>query len=98
MDERKRKTYGNGERYFLRKLRILTEFLRINVILRIFETEHGDTDTDERKRNNTAGNQVQVSVTNRSREFYTDISAAVFPFLDHPALNALRCKGFLKIK
>jgi len=77
---------------------ILTEFLRINVILHIFETEHGDTDTDERLRNNPAGNQVQVSVTNRSREFYTDISAAVFPFLDHPALNALRCKGFLKIK
>jgi len=38
-DQRLRRTNGNGERYFSRKLRILTEFIRMNVILTYFATE-----------------------------------------------------------
>jgi len=34
MDERKRQTYGNEERYFYVNYGILTELLRINVILK----------------------------------------------------------------
>jgi len=43
-DERQRRTYGNGERYFYVSYGVLTEFLRMNVILTYFC--NGDTDTE----------------------------------------------------
>jgi len=39
--------------------RIITEILRMNLFLRTFATEHGDTVTDQRKRN--AGYQALVN-------------------------------------
>ena len=35
-DQRQRRTYGNGERYFYVSYGVLTEFLRMNVILAYF--------------------------------------------------------------
>jgi len=47
MDERQRRTYGNRERYFYASYGVLTEFLRMNVILTYFATETATaTDTE----------------------------------------------------
>jgi len=43
-DQRQRRTYGNGERYFYVSYGVLTEFLRT------FATDNGDTGTEERIR------------------------------------------------
>ena len=55
---------GNGELtetenvIFYVSYGVLTEFLRMNVILTYFATENGNTATEERKRN--AGNHVRA--------------------------------------
>jgi len=49
-DERQRRTYGNGERYFYVCYGVLTEFLPMNVILTYFATETATaTDTERWK-------------------------------------------------
>ena len=53
--KKKQQTYGKGLHHFYVSYRIITEFLQINVILSISETEHGDTVTDELKRNAEPG-------------------------------------------
>ena len=60
MDERQRRIYGNGKRYFFYvSYGVLTEFLRVNVILTYFATDNGDTGTEERICN--GGNHARVT-------------------------------------
>jgi len=75
-DERQRRTYGNGERNFYVSYGVLTEFVRMNVILTYFATETATATDTERWKSGISASWRAVLVSRAATK-------CLFPFFQY---------------